>query len=395
MTIIDLLENNSIKFPHDVSLVEISENRDDKQKNESFIDLKNRKEITWKEFNEISNKIANYLISLGIKKGDKIAFLLKNCVEWLPLYFGILKCGAICVPLNFRYNSEEIKYCLDFVDCHVIIFGFDFIDRIEPIAKSNDRIKFIYGGVSGPSFSINLDDCIKNQKSENINLNIDPNDYAAIYFSSGTTGFPKAILHTHSALYNSCLTEQNHHKQKKDDVFLCIPPLYHAGAKMHWFGSLLVGGKTVLLRGVKPELIIETISKERCTIVWLLVTWVVDILTAIETKKIDINNFNLEQWWLMHIGAQPVPKSLILDWLKIFPHHKYDTNYGLTESLGPGCVHLGLENIHKVGAIGVLEVAVQVNPFVQVHYLGNKAVGVGVASRLWNELLLPRYSVAP
>ncbi|MBQ0084422.1 MAG: AMP-binding protein, partial [Clostridiales bacterium] len=59
-----------------------------------------------------------------------------------------------------------------------------------------------------------------------------------------------------------------------------------------------------------------------------------------------------EQWRLMHIGAQPVPPSLIRRWLKYFPHHKYDTNYGPSESIGPGCVHLGVDNVHKVGAIG-------------------------------------------
>ena len=72
---------------------------------------------------------------------------------------------------------------------------------------------------------------------------------------------------------HACKVEQNHHHQTKDDVFLCIPPLYHTGAKMHWFGSLLTGGRAVLLKGVNPETILETISREKCTIVWLLVPW--------------------------------------------------------------------------------------------------------------------------
>ena len=121
---------------------------------------------------------------------------------------------------------------------------------------------------------------------------------------------------------------------------------------MHWFGSLLVGGKTVLLKGAKPEWIIKAVSQENCSIVWLLVPWAQDILDAIERGDIEIDRYNLSQWRLMHIGAQPVPPSLIKRWLKIFPHHKYDTNYGLSESIGPGCVHLGVDNVHKVGAIG-------------------------------------------
>jgi len=88
------------------------------------------------------------------------------------------------------------------------------------------------------------------------------------------------------------------------------------------------------------------------TIVWLLVPWALDILFAIESGEIKLKKYHLNQWRLMHIGAQPVPPSLIREWKKVFPQHEYDTNYGLTESTGPGCVHLGLENMHKVGAIG-------------------------------------------
>ena len=151
---------------------------------------------------------------------------------------------------------------------------------------------------------------------------------------------------------HSCRVEQNHHGQTRDDVFLCIPPLYHTGAKMHWFGSLLSGSKAVLLKGTKPEYILDAVSKEHCTIVWLLVPWAQDILEAIESGQVNLNDYELSQWRLMHIGAQPVPPSLIKKWTEYFPNHKYDTNYGLSESIGPGCVHLGMDNIHKVGAIG-------------------------------------------
>ena len=109
----------------------------------------------------------------------------------------------------------------------------------------------------------------------------------------------------------------------------------------------------MLLRGARPEWIIKTVSEEKITIVWLLVPWAQDILDAIERGDIKLEDYNLSQWRLMHIGAQPVPPSLIRRWKEVFPNHQYDTNYGLSESAGPGCVHLGIENIHKVGAIGI------------------------------------------
>lgn len=122
---------------------------------------------------------------------------------------------------------------------------------------------------------------------------------------------------------------------------------------MHWFGSLLSGSKAVLLRGVKPEWVLQAVSEEKATIVWLLVPWAQDILDSIDRGDIKLDDYRISQWRLMHVGAQPVPPSLIKRWKTIFPNHQYDTNYGLSESIGPGCVHLGVENIHKVGAIGI------------------------------------------
>ena len=115
----------------------------------------------------------------------------------------------------------------------------------------------------------------------------------------------------------------------------------------------LTGSRTILLRGVRPEWILRTVSDERCSIVWLLVPWAQDILDYLDSNQINVNSqYRFRQWRLMHIGAQPVPPSLIRRWQSYFPGQKYDTNYGLSESGGPGCVHLGLENIDKVGAIG-------------------------------------------
>lgn len=121
---------------------------------------------------------------------------------------------------------------------------------------------------------------------------------------------------------------------------------------MHWFGSLLSGSKAVILRGSKPEWILRAVSEEKITIVWLLVPWAQDILDAIEKGDVKLEDYDLSHWRLMHIGAQPVPPSLIKRWKSYFPNHLYDTNYGLSESCGPGCIHLGIDNIHKVGSIG-------------------------------------------
>jgi len=362
MVITDLLERNAKLYPDEVALVELNpQNQPDPNltwREFSLIEAapggRYRREMTWREFDVKANRFANLLLTRGVKKGDKVAILLMNCLEWLPVYFGVLKTGALAVPMNYRYSAEEIKYCAELADASVLIFGPEFTDRVRSVFMDLPLIKnYFFVGEPVPEFADSYDRMVTYCSSTAPAVEYDEDDFAAIYFSSGTTGFPKAILHKHRSLISSCQVEQHHHGQKRDDVFLCIPPLYHTGAKMHWFGSLISGSRAVILRGVSPEGIIRAVSQEHATIVWLLVPWAQDILDAIDRGDIKLEDYRLDQWRLMHIGAQPVPPSLIRRWKTVFPHHQYDTNYGLSESIGPGCVHLGVENIHKVGAIGI------------------------------------------
>ena len=303
MPVTDLLERNHKLYGDEVALVELNPTMKDTRKTtwkeydlvQQTSPMPYRREITWSIFDEKANRVANMLLSRGIQKGDRVAILMFNCLEWLPIYFGILKTGAIAVPFNFRFSAEEIQYCADLAEVHILFFGPEFIGRIESIEEELSKGRLlIYVGDGCPTFA-----------------------------------------------------------ESRDDVFLCIPPLYHTGAKLHWMGSLYAGSRAVLLKGTTPEIILDAVSKEHCTIVWLLVPWAQDILDSLDRGELKLSDYELDQWRLMHIGAQPVPPSLIKHWKEYFPHHLYDTNYGLSESTGPGCVHLGMENIHKVGAIGV------------------------------------------
>ncbi|MBQ3106322.1 MAG: acyl--CoA ligase [Eggerthellaceae bacterium] len=362
MPIVDFLRRNAAQYGNETALVEINPGVKEKRRVTwreygliESTDLKPyRREITWSVFDEKANRFANLLMDRGIKKGDKVGILLMNCIEWLPVYFGALKCGALAVPLNFRYTGEEIAYCLELAEVDALVFGAEFVGRMEDALPKLEREPLLFFvGNDCPLFAEDYAELTSNCSGRDPFIPLTEKDDAAIYFSSGTTGFPKAILHNHESLTHAALTEQNHHGQTHDDVFLCIPPLYHTGAKMHWFGSLVSGSKAVLLKGVEPRTILEAASNEKCTIVWLLVPWAQDVLLAIERGEVTLDDYELSQWRLMHIGAQPVPKSLVLKWKEIFPHHDYDTNYGLSESTGPGCVHLGVENVDHVGAIGV------------------------------------------
>ena len=362
MPITQYLEKNAKEYGDEVALIELNpeqkETRRISWKDYSLIqqteDQPYRREITWSVFDEKANRVANMLLERGVKRDTKVAILMMNCLEWLPIYMGILKSGAIAVPFNFRYSADEILYCADLAEVDILFFGPEFIGRIESVVdKLMEHRLLIFVGETCPTFAESYRELVADCSSANPGIDVKDSDDGAIYFSSGTTGFPKAILHKHLSLMTAATVEQHHHSTSHDDCFLCIPPLYHTGAKMHWMGSLVSGSRAVLLKGTKPSYIFDAVSREKCTIVWLLVPWAQDILDSLDSGDLKLEDYELSQWRLMHIGAQPVPPSLIRRWMAYFPNHQYDTNYGLSESIGPGCVHLGVENIHKVGAIGV------------------------------------------
>ena len=341
MTIAEMLARNARMYPNDSALIELRPSKGI------------RKEITWKQFDERANRVANALIARGIRKGDKVIHLMMNSINWLEAYFGIIRTGAWAVPLNFRFTSKDIKYCADIAEAKIMILGEEFTERIEAIRSQMPTIeRYIFVGDNLPSDMEPFEDMVAGSSSEPVDIELADEDECGLYFTSGTTGEPKPILLTHKNMESSAISENRHHLQKHEDNYILLPPLYHTGAKMHWFGSLIIGGRATILTEIRPQYILEAVHKERGTIVWLLVPWAHDILGAIDRGELKIEDYDLSCWHLMHIGAQPVPPSLVRRWKKYFPDMQYDETYGLSESTGPGPIHLGMENERKLGATG-------------------------------------------
>jgi acyl-CoA synthetase (AMP-forming)/AMP-acid ligase II len=341
MTIIEMLTRNARNYPDEVALIELKPSQ------------KLRREISWRVFDDRTNRIANALTARGVSKGDKVLHLMLNSINWLEAYFGILKTGAWAVPLNFRFTSSDIKYCGDIAEAKVMFLGPEFVERVEPIRSQLSTIKhYIFVGENTPPGMENFEDFVASASPEPLDIKLTTEDECGLYFTSGTTGEPKPILLTHKNMECAAVTEATHHRQQHDDNFIVIPPFYHTGSKMHWFGSLLVGGRGTILIEIDPRSIFEAVQQEKGTIIWLLVPWAQDILNAIDQGELKLKDYDLSSWRLMHMGAQPIPPSLIRRWKQYFPDMQYDTSYGLSESTGPGCVNLGIDNNHKLEATG-------------------------------------------
>jgi len=155
MTVVEMLARNARMYPEETALVEIRANE------------KVRKEINWKQFNERADRIANALIDRGVSKGDKVIHLLTNSINWLEVFFGILRTGAWVVPLNYRFNSRDIKYCADIVEAKVMILGEEFTERVEAIRPQLPTIKdYIFVGQPLPKDMEAYEDVITNASAK-------------------------------------------------------------------------------------------------------------------------------------------------------------------------------------------------------------------------------------
>jgi long-chain acyl-CoA synthetase len=343
MTITEILARNARLTPGATALVEITPSKG------------LRREITWKEFDDNANRFANALMARGIRKGDVVIHLMMNSIKWLEAYFGILKTGAMAAPLNFRFISRQIKYCVDIAEPKIMVLDQDFVERVEEIRQDLPTVKnYIYVGDRLPDGMEDFDKVMAASTAAAPDIALTGEDEAGLYFTSGTTGDPKATLLCHRSLEHVAVNENYSHRETRNDCFLLIQPLYHTGGKMHWFGSLIAGGRAVMTTGgerVTAKLILDTITKEKITICMLLVPWLQDIVTALDRGELKLSDFDVSSLRLVHSGAQPIPPVLVRRFLKYFPNIDYEENYGLTESAGP-CMHLGLENIHKLGSMG-------------------------------------------
>ena len=311
-----------------------------------------RRNISWRVLYERTNRLANALLSLGIGKGDTVFLYAYNSIAWLEVFFGVMKTGACVVPLNYRFTDKELRYCWEIARPKAFFYGPEFDSRILNLQSSLSGIRHYVCLDSKASSFGSLEGLIEKGMPSTPNTQLRDDDAAGLYFTSGTTGDPKPVLMTHKNLFSAAVIEAYHHQLVSRDSLLMMPPLYHL-AIGHLTGNMLVGGRSVLLtEQISPQTVIQTMSAEKISVVFLLVPWTVDILEAFDKGRLSPVDFDLKAWRLTHMGAQPIPPVLVQRLKQYFPDMQYDTSYGLSEAAGPGVTHLGMENEHKIGAIG-------------------------------------------
>jgi acyl-CoA synthetase (AMP-forming)/AMP-acid ligase II len=259
--------------------------------------------------------------------------------------------GAWAVPLNYRFTADNIGYCANIAKPVAFILDEEYA-RMISVIRSDLTTVSNYICIGSFKEMESMEDLIEKASPKHLEIEIKGEDECALYFTSGTTGAPKPVLHLHRNLVCVALNEVTNDGWEHGESLLMLPPFYHL-AIGHLLGCMLAGGRAILLTEmITPQYIFENISQERVSIVFLLVPWALDILEGLDKGDLRKEDYDLGCWRLMFMGAQPVPPNLIERWKKYFPDMKFDNTYGLSESAGPGTIHLGIGNERKIGAIG-------------------------------------------
>jgi len=201
-----------------------------------------RRTFTWKEFNDEINRTANYLTKeLGVKREDFIMHLQKDSLEWLVTYFAIIRIGAVVVPLNFRFESSDILYAAEVCNPDVFILGSEFLSVVQPAQKNLSTIKkYICVGKDVPDDMIDYNTIVKYQDTSDALVEVKRDHSLAMMFTSGTTGKPKPVLHTHFSINNTAVGNGMTYFVQTDDNYLFFLPLHNSNRVLHSYNNTAI-----------------------------------------------------------------------------------------------------------------------------------------------------------
>jgi len=299
--------------------------------------------VTYDEFEVRSNQVANALISLGVKKGDKIGVFLPNCPEFLFIWFGIAKIGAVMVPYNSEWKGEILSYILNHSDTRAMILYQDYYDQLmEVLPKSNflDFLVIKKGNKENlPPRSINLNEFF-NQSTKFSPIPLSPHDSFQIMYTSGTTGRSKGVVRWHEYVILRALRAIRIFGYTSNDVFYTALPLYHGNAQnLSTLPALLVNGKLALGKRFSASQFWSDIKKYKATTFNYIGAMIPILYKQPETEFDKDHNVRFAR------GAG-APPDIILDFEKRFNLTLIES-YGTTEG---GSIHNIPER--KIGSLG-------------------------------------------
>jgi len=311
------------------------------------------KTLTYPELESRTNRLANALLNMELRKGDRVAVMLYNCIEFIEIYCAFAKIGVVGVPVSWRYIEKEVEYVVNNCDAKAIIVGEDFVDCINSVRSSFEKIEdknYLIVGKTTQKGYINYEKIIANSPDKKPNVKVDEKDTWLQIYTSGTTGIPKGVVRSHASYIAFYLINAVEFGFSEKDYGMVIMPLYHVNSTFYGPLFLYIGGALFLGRdrGFDPTDLLDVISSEKITFTSLIPTHYNLILNVPEEvrKKYDVSSIRK-----LLCSSAPVRSTVKKGILECFPNVELFEAYGSTEA---GLVTLlrPEDQLRKLGSIG-------------------------------------------
>ncbi|HUZ45987.1 MAG TPA: long-chain-fatty-acid--CoA ligase [Terriglobia bacterium] len=297
--------------------------------------------LTYREFNERCDRLSNALRKLGLKAGERVAYLSFNCHRLLEGYFGVPQTGAILLPLNIRLASEELAYILNDATPRLLFFDPEFIPLVEALRPRLESVEYLValrGAKPSWAYPKLYDELLAEAEPEEIDYRgIDENSVAELFYTSGTTAYPKGVMLTHRNLYLHAFYRSQAINSSDKEVGLYTVPLFHVNSWGSPHVLTLEGGCHVIMKKFDPLESLKLIQAERVTQLQMVPTMVTALINHPDFAKYDLSSVTE-----MLVGGAPAGVALIREIEEKLPGCVVSGGYGLTETC-PVISHAGIK----------------------------------------------------
>ncbi|MDA8335911.1 MAG: AMP-binding protein [Peptococcaceae bacterium] len=328
----DCLRRSARRYPQKIALVD------------------GEKRITYAEFNSLANRFGHGLLSLGLDKGDKVAFIGLNCHEILIAFLGTAKAGMVFVPINPVLKPGEVRFALDHADVKVVVVEEAFVPAFGDVFRESGKLQQVVNVSRGAATEKGMLDyglLLAANPPEEVEVVIGDRDPVQILYTGGTTSFPKAAVLNHLGLVMSCLTTALDFKFDRHARILAAMPLFHV-AQLDALGLtlILVGGTIVIVPRIDPTVFLQTIEREKINVAVLLSPMFRAVLSHPDFKKYDLSSLRL----VCYFGAV-MPENLMREVMdKICPDLFLE--FGQTEMSPCATTFKPEDQLRKPGSLG-------------------------------------------
>lgn len=291
------------------------------------------------EFGTQINKTARAFRTVGLSRGDRIALFMRNCNQWMSSEFGCLAVGIGFVPVNQRFNAEEVVWVVNNSQSSAIVFSPHELSIVAKVHEELPALTYLCVNGSGkalPEWAVDLDRVIADSPDEPVAEEVADTDLARIMYTSATTGTPKGVVIDHDHWRSNCIQLLLHcfFDVGPEDAYLAVTPLTHMAGGWAWF-TLLKGGKVVIAEKWHPESFASDCAEHGITLLMMAPTLFVGLLRQLDERPDQLEICKKLKLKKIMYGASPIPESLSNRVEELFGRILWQF-YGYTENIGNG-----------------------------------------------------------